>query len=219
MFIAIVPALNESKHIGSVIRNLFQHVDKVVVVDDCSQDDTTKIAEEAGAIVLRHELNCGQGAALQTGHDYVSKIGADYIVHFDGDGQFDVQDIKPALAKMKESGAEILFGSRFLDSRSQVPWLKKYFILPLGKLVNWLFTGIKLSDAHNGFRILNKRALEKIVITQDGMAHASEILALVKKHHLKYIEFPVKVTYSEFGQGVSGGLKTLRDLVFGKFVK
>ncbi|MFA4830812.1 MAG: glycosyltransferase family 2 protein [Patescibacteria group bacterium] len=219
MFIAIVPAHNEEKNIGSVIRNLFEHVDKVAVVDDCSSDETAKTAKEAGAVVLRHELNRGQGAALQTGHEHALKINADYAVHFDGDGQFDADDIKPALEKMKESGADILFGTRFLDSRSNIPWFKKYLLLPAGRLINWLLTGIKLSDAHNGFRILNKKALEKIIITQDGMAHASEILSLVKKHKLKYIEFPVKVTYSEFGQRLGGGLKILRDLVMGRFVE
>jgi len=219
MFLAIVPAHNEEKNIGSVIRNLFKHVDKVVVVDDCSSDKTVTIAQEAGAIVLQHKINRGQGAALETGHDYAREINADYVLHFDGDGQFDVLDIIPALAKLNASGADILFGSRFLDKRSQIPWFKKYLILPSGRLVNRIFTGLKLSDAHNGFRILNSRALQKIIITQDGMAHASEIVEQIVSRRLKCKEIPVTVVYHDFGQGFASGLRILRDLFFGKMNK
>lgn len=219
MFIAVVPAYNEEKRIGSVVRSLFEHVDKVVVVDDCSQDNSSFEAEKAGAIVLCHEINRGQGAALETGHDYAREVDADYILHFDGDGQFDVADIKPALAKLKESQVDVLFGSRFLDSRSKIPWFKKKILLPIARLVNRFFTKSKLSDVHNGFRILNKRALDKIKITQDRMAHATEIPALVKKHNLQYVEFPVKVTYHEYGQRAGSGFKIVRDLLLGRFVK
>lgn len=219
MLVAIVPAYNEEKNIGSVVRSLFNHVDKVVVVDDGSTDNTTLEAKKLGDVVLRHEINCGQGAALQTGHDYARKLGADYVLDFDGDGQFDAEDIKPALAELQKSGADVLFGSRFLDGRSQVPWLKRRILLPLARLFNRCFFGINLTDAHNGFRILNQRALAQIHITQDRMAHASEIPTQAKKLGLKQIEFPVKVVYREYGQGWAGGLKVLRDLVIGRLVK
>lgn len=219
MLIAVVPAYNEEKNIGSVVRNLFEHVDNVVVVDDCSKDNTSEVAKEAGATVLSHKINRGQGAALQTGHDYALKVDADHVLHFDGDGQFDVYDIGPAMIKLKETDSDILFGSRFLDGRSNIPWFKKHVLLPLGRMMNKFFTQMHLTDAHNGFRILNRKALEKINITQDKMAHASEIPTLVKKYSLKYVEHPVKVTYHEYGQGVRGGFAIVRDLVMGRFVK
>jgi len=219
MFIAIVPAYNEEKTIGSVVRSLFEHVDKVVVVDDASKDNTFGEAKKTGAIVLKHKINCGQGAALETGHEYARRVEADYVLHFDGDGQFNAGDVEPALKQLKEEDAEILFGSRFLDDRSNVPWFKKNVLYPVGYVVNKIFGAVKLTDVHNGFRILNKKALNKIQITHDKMAHATEIVSLAKKYNLKYIEFPVKVTYSEYGQGVSGGIKIVRDLLFGKFVK
>lgn len=215
MFIAIVPAYNEEKTIGSVVRDLFNHADKVIAVDDGSKDDTTAIASAAGAVVLRHVVNRGQGAALQTGHDYALQIGADYVIDFDADGQFDADDIKPTFEALKKSGADILFGSRFLDRRSNVPWLKKYFILPMARFFNRLFGGLALSDAHNGFRILNRRALQAININQDRMAHATEIQVKVKKHGLKFIEFPVKIVYREYGQGWAGGIKVIKDLFLG----
>ena len=218
MFIAVVPAFNEAKTIGSVVRNLFRHVDQVVVVDDGSADDTGRVAREEGAVVLRHEINRGQGAALETGHEYARRMNADYLLHFDADGQFDVTDIAPALAELKKTSADVLFGSRFLRSGQQIPWMKKYLLLPIAYIFQRIFYGSRLRDAHNGFRILNRRALHAIHITHDRMAHATEIAAQVNAAGLWYIEFPVKVMYREYGQGFTGGVKILKDLVLGKFV-
>lgn len=219
MFIAIVPAFNEEKNIAAVVSQLLTVVDQVIVVDDCSSDQTQLRATQAGAVVLRHALNRGQGAALETGHVYARKHKADYIIHFDGDDQFDVADVLPALHALQKNNADVLFGSRFLDERSHLPFSKKYIILPLGRLLldRWFF-GIRLSDAHIGFRILNKKALDLIQITQDRMAHATQIPALVRQHQLSYIEFPVKVTYHEYGQGIKAIPKIMYDLFIGRFL-
>lgn len=219
MFVAIVPAYNEQERIGSVVRSLFGHVDEVVVVDDCSSDKTSQVAREFGATVIRHRLNRGQGAALETGHEYARQSGALYVLHFDGDGQMSVEDILPALESLKRSEADILLGSRFLGKESNMPFFKKYILGPVSRLIDRFFSKIKLSDAHNGFRILNQNALSKIVITQDRMAHASEIPMLIHRHNLKYIEFPVKVTYHEYGQSPLAGFSVLKDLIIGTFVK
>ena len=218
MFVAIVPALNEEENIASVVQGLLSHVDTVVVVDDGSFDDTALKAKSAGAIVLQHKINRGQGASLQTGHEYARQIGANYVLHFDADGQFCTEDIKPALEKLISSEADILFGSRFLDDRTQIPWFKKNILFPVARLFNKFF-GVYLTDIHNGFRILNKIALEQITIEQDRMAHATEIPVKVKKLGLKYIEFPVKVVYREFGQGVGGGINVVKDLLVGIFLR
>jgi len=196
-------------------------VDTVLVVDDGSTDTTAKIARQAGATVLSHRLNRGQGAALETGHAYARKIGATHVLHFDADGQFSVGDIIPAREAMKQAKADVVFGSRYATEKHnlRVPWTKRVLLRPIGKIVDRLFGGVHLSDAHNGFRILNKKALECIHLSHSGMAHASEVPALVKKYGLRYIEVPVSVTYHEYGQGVSGGIRVVRDLVLGKFSK
>lgn len=233
MLLAIVPAYNEAKTVGSVVRSLFSSVDQVVVVDDGSTDETADAANAAGAVVLRHELNRGQGAALETGHEYARQMGAlrrsvgasrsdiatDFVLHFDADGQFDAADIEPALAELRNKGADILFGSRFLDDRSRIPAMKRFILLPIARLTQYFACGLRLSDAHNGFRILNRRALEAIHITQDRMAHATELAAEVKRANLRYIEFPVKVVYREYGQDAVGGLRIVRDLFVAKFIK
>jgi len=219
MFLAIVPAYNEANSIGSVVQSLFDHVHEVLVVDDGSTDNTAEIAREAGATVLSHKINRGQGAALETGHEYARRVGAMHVLHFDADGQLSVEDIMPALNVLKEKNAQVLFGTRYGDKVSNVPWTKRYIIGPISRFVDRLFGAAHLSDAHNGFRILHRDALEKVQITQSGMAHASEIPRLVKQHNLSYIEVPVSVTYHEYGQGMGSGMRTVRDLVFGFFVK
>ncbi len=186
---------------------------RVLVVDDGSEDATARVAEEAGAFVIRHMVNRGQGAALQTGDEYALRRGAESVVHIDADVQFYPADIAPALKIMQDERADAVFGSRFLDNRSKIPFLKKYFVFPVSRAINNLITGVKLTDAHNGFRVLSRKALEKIKITQDGMAHNTEIVSQIKKSGLKFTECPTEVTYAEYGQGIVGGLKILRDLI------
>lgn len=217
MFVALVPAYNESRRVGSVVGHLLPFVDMVVVIDDGSTDETAEEARSAGAFVISHAINRGQGAALETGHVYARLIGADRVLHFDADGQFSVDDIMPALSAMDEARADVLFGTRYGSATSKVPWTKQYMLRPIGRVVDRVFGSVRLSDAHNGFRMLNKRALACVSITQSGMAHATEIPSLVKKHTLSYIEFPVSVTYHEYGQGMRGGIAVVKDLMLGLF--
>lgn len=220
MVLVVVPAYNEAKTIGRVIRGLFEHgFTNVVVVDDGSKDSTGELAQEAGATVLRHRINRGQGAALETGNAFARQQGVDTVVHFDADLQFNPSDITPALKELEASGVDILLGSRFLDGRSAVPWFKKYFILPAGRLMHRVFFGLHLTDAHNGFRIMTKKSLELIRITQDGMAHNTEILQQIAERKLTYKEFPIEVTYHEYGQGVLGGVKIMGDLLISTIFK
>jgi glycosyltransferase involved in cell wall biosynthesis len=220
MLFVIVPAYNEAKNIGRVISGLFsQGLKNVVVVDDGSTDQTVFIAEAAGAIVLRHEVNRGQGASLQTGDEYALAHGASAVVHFDADGQFNPTDIAKALVVMKDKNVEVVLGSRFLDNRSRMPWTKKYLVLPIARLINHFLTGLKLTDAHNGFRILSHSALEKISISQDRMAHNSEIIQQIRQKNLSYLEYPVEVTYNEYGQGVGGGLKIIWEILQGRLIR
>ncbi|MBT4153838.1 MAG: glycosyltransferase family 2 protein [Candidatus Magasanikbacteria bacterium] len=219
MIVAIVPAYNEEARIGCTVRSLFGHVDSVVVIDDGSGDNSRLKAREAGAHVLHHAVNRGQGAALQTGHEYARSNGASYVVHFDGDGQFHAEDIAPALAALKSAQVQVLLGSRYLRKGSNVPLMKKYLVHPLSKILDRVFGGLKLSDVHNGFRIIRVDALDHIVITQDRMAHASQIPQLIRKHKLSYIEHPIQVTYHQYGQSVSGGVHIVKDLLLGKLMK
>ena len=216
MELIVVPAYNEAERIGRVVRDLFEHGwNNVLVVNDGSSDTTVAVAKQAGARVVSHLVNRGQGAVLETGNEYARRNGFDVVVHFDGDGQFCAADIKGAVDKIS-SGYDVVVGSRFLDERSVLPWTKRHIVLPLARLVNRFLTGVKLTDAHNGFRVLNRRALEQIQINQSGMAHNSEIVAKIKKMDLRYTEHPVEVRYLEYGQSAAGGFKIIFDWIFKK---
>lgn len=219
MILALIPAFNEEKTIDAVIKDVESHVDEVVVIDDASKDATVQKAQKAGATVLVHKINRGQGAALETGHSYARAKNTDIVIHFDADGQFDGAEVPKALTEFKKQNVDVLLGSRFLKENTDVPALKRYVLLPLGRLLDRMLGSVKLTDSHNGFRVLGKNALDHIHVQQDRMAHATEIPVLIKKHGLRYAEFPVTVRYNEFGQGATGGFRIVKELLFGKFVK
>jgi len=214
----IIPCYNEAETIAQVVRRAKDY-GQVVVIDDGSVDNSASLAKEGGAVVLSHFINLGMGAALETGDSYALKNYADLVVHFDADGQHQAEEIPELVKAIVDGGFDVVLGSRFLKNNDQVPFFKKWLLLkPAIIFQNWLFR-IKLTDAHNGFRALSKKALSKIKISQAGMAHGSEIIEQIKLNGLSYREVPVTIIYREFGQGFAGGLKILRDLIFGKINK
>lgn len=209
----IIPAYNEQKNIKFVIKELLEVTSNIVVVNDFSQDQTKEIVSKLPVYLLNHTINRGQGASLQTGTEFALLKGAQIIVHFDGDGQMQIKDIPRMIEPIQNNNAEIVYGSRFLSSESNIPLTKKFLILKPGIYFNWLFTGVKLTDAHNGFRALSRSAAQKIKISQDKMAHATEILEQTRVHNLKYTEVPVEIVYNEYGQGLKGGVRIIIDLL------
>ncbi|MEM4254081.1 MAG: glycosyltransferase family 2 protein [Candidatus Woesearchaeota archaeon] len=219
----VIAAYNEENSISDVVKELHSAGYKnVVVIDDGSKDKTFDAALSAGATVLQHIVNRGQGAALKTGIDYALEQGADVIVTFDADGQHRVEDI-PAVIKPVVSGeVDVTFGSRFLKKDSGIPFVRK-ILLKIGVLVLWLFYGVKMTDAHNGFRAISRNAAEKIKITSDRMAHASEIVEEVRRNNLKYKEVPVVIRYTEEtlrkGHGsFAEGCRILYNMIMKKFL-
>lgn len=217
----VIPAFNEAEKVASVVNGVKLVADSVVVVDDGSADITAELAENHGAITLKHLINRGQGAALRTGTDYCLKNGAEIIVHFDADGQFLCEDIIKIVEPIKEGKADIVFGSRFLDpgKKCEMPFLKKRLIMPLARAVNKIFFKINLTDPQSGFRAMSAEAARKINWQQDRMAHCSEIMFMVKKNNLRVLEIPIKVIYHSFGQGFRGGFKILKDLFIAMLAK
>jgi glycosyltransferase involved in cell wall biosynthesis len=217
--ICIIPAYNEAKNISEVIIRVRPFVDEIVVIDDGSKDEMSLIAQQAGATVLRHAVNRGQGAALQTGDEYALKNGADIIIHFDADNQFQAEEIPELIAPIESGEAEAVLGSRFLSKKSDLPTFKKNIIMPLARLINRVFFKIRLSDPQSGFRVLSRDAALKINITNDRMAHCSEILHQLFKNKIKTVEVPITVIYHEFGQKFSGGVQIIKDLAIKKIIK
>jgi polyprenyl-phospho-N-acetylgalactosaminyl synthase len=214
----VIPAFNEEKTIGDVIKSIKPYVDMIVVVNDGSKDQTEKIAKNNNAVVISHLINRGQGASLETGDVYAIKKGADIIIHFDADGQFNAKEIPEGLKLIIEDKFEAVLGSRFLGKETNMPFIKKNIMFPIARIVNRIFFGIKLTDPQCGFRILSRTAAEKITIEQAGWAHCTEILTKIIKNNIKYKEVPITVTYNKFGNNLDGGFQILRDLIISKFL-
>ncbi|MDD3711185.1 MAG: glycosyltransferase family 2 protein [Patescibacteria group bacterium] len=224
----VIPAYNEEKNIFTTISQVLPRVDFLVIVDDCSRDQTYEqscrilnsenISSELKnkLKILRHPINLGQGASLQTGNEYALKNEADIIIHFDADGQFLAEEIEKVINPIKQGKADIVFGSRFLDIKSEIPSFKKNIIMPLAKLFNLIFFGIKTSDPQSGFRAMTKEVTQKIKIENNRMAHCTEILAKAHKYKFRIAEVPITVVYKKFGQKFSGGFKIIKDLFFRK---
>lgn len=219
----VIAAYNEEKKISSVIKGLQElNYNDIVVVDDGSKDNTYSKAKSTGTTVLKHVVNRGQGAALKTGIDYSVEQGADIIITFDADGQHDANQIKNLIEPIKEGKADIVLGSRFLDNSSNTPKIRKIF-LKIGALIFRVMYSVKLTDSHNGFRALSRKAAKEINITQDKMEHASEIVEEIGKRKLRYVEVPVTITYTDYslqhGQRTSNAFKIFFKMIIKAFLK
>ena len=215
----VIPAFREAAAIGAVVRAVRRVHPLVVVVDDASPDATGDVALAAGAVVLRHLINRGQGAALRTGIEYALRAGATAVVTFDADGQHRVDDIEPLLQALRE-GNDVALGSRFLEHAAAVP-LGRRLVLRLAVVFTRLASGITVSDTHNGLRAFTAAAARIISIRQDRMAHASEILDEIARHRLRYREVPCRVEYTDYsrakGQRSSAALRIALDFLLGKW--
>jgi glycosyltransferase involved in cell wall biosynthesis len=213
----IVPAFNEREIIVSTVQRLIGAGYSVVLVDDGSTDGTADLVADLPLYFLRHSINLGQGAALQTGMTFALQNGAEIIVHFDADGQHQVEDIEMLMRPLREGEADIVLGSRFLRERdiSAVP-RKKRVLLRAAVFVNWLTTGLWLTDAHNGLRALTCESAKKIHLSENGFAHATEILGEVSRAHLRYVERPTSISYTDYskakGQPVWNAFNIVVDL-------
>lgn len=224
MLYVVVPAYNEESVIGAVIEDLSTVVppQRIIVIDDGSSDSTVMVAERAGATVLRHRINRGQGAAIATGIEFALGLGAEIIVTFDADGQHRATDIVDLVTPIINGSADVVLGNRFLEYKPEGIRKDRYLILKLGAIFTWFVSGIRVSDCQNGLRALSRQAAKAIQIKQDRMAHASEILDEIAREKLRYVEVPVKVVYTEHslrkGQRTSSAFSIAARFLFSRLI-
>jgi glycosyltransferase involved in cell wall biosynthesis len=218
----VIAAYNEGASLDQTLGSLAGLGWNVVVVDDGSADDTSAVALRHPVWVLRHRINCGQGAALQTGIDFALQRGAEAVVTFDADGQHTAADLEQLLEPIRSGQVDVVLGSRFLGRAvglSRGRWL----VLKLGVLFTRLVSGIPVTDTHNGLRALSRRAAQRIRITQDRMAHASEILDRICREGLRFCEVPVTIHYSAAtrakGQSSWNALKIAGEFLLGRMIR
>ncbi|MFK5634173.1 MULTISPECIES: glycosyltransferase family 2 protein [unclassified Ornithinimicrobium] len=211
----VVPLFNEEAVVEGVLRAAREVFPHVVCVDDASTDASAARAEAAGAVVVRHPFNLGQGAALQTGMRYVLEAtDAAYLVTFDADGQHRVEDAAAMVQRAHDEDLAVVFGSRFLDDRTRPGRVKKVVL----KAAVWLTnqqTGLRLTDAHNGLRVIRRDAAAALDLRQNRMAHATEIVLQLGRTGLPWAEHPVHVLYTDYsrakGQSLMNSVNILID--------
>ncbi|MDQ4117967.1 MAG: glycosyltransferase family 2 protein [Actinomycetota bacterium] len=211
----VVPVYNEETVVADVIAEIGETFDHVVCVDDGSRDGSAERIAGTAAHLVRHPINLGQGASLQTGIDYALRRGADYLVTFDADGQHSVADAERMVDIVRRDDVDVVLGSRFLETAEDVPALRKLVLRTVAAL-SPSSRRLRLTDAHNGLRVLTRPVAEDLRISMNGMAHASEIVATLAGGSWRVREVPVTIRYTEYsrakGQSLFNGVNILFDL-------
>lgn len=200
--VVVVPSYNCEKSIKKVIGDLNNHfVDKIIVIDDGSWDQTADFARQAGAEVISHRTNKGLGCALRTGFREALKRGYDLILTFDGDGQHLASDIKKVKGCFdKHPEADIVIGTRLKDKKHwyKFPRHRLFGNLILTALTNFACRRRKFTtDSQSGYRAIKRSALGKLELSSERMAISSEIIIEARYKKLKMIEIPIIPTYGE----------------------
>jgi len=218
---AVIPAYNEAKRIASVVEHTCKFVDTVIVADDGSSDATAVVAEQAGAVVVRHAQNCGAGAATMTGIDAARSMGAEVIVTLDADEQHDPRDIPSLLEPVVTGRADIVFANRF-GQKNHIPFIRRFFNA-VGNLVTFATTGRWVNDSQCGFKVFGPRAVREVMIRMSGYEFCTELVRETVQHQWRVAEVPIKVLYSQYtlakGQSFANGVKTALRILLRSFLR
>jgi polyprenyl-phospho-N-acetylgalactosaminyl synthase len=215
----VVPAFNEAGMIGEVIADLRSVFSNVVCVDDGSRDDTGEVALRAGAHLVRHPVNLGQGAAIQTGVEYARRQpGAQVFATFDADGQHRVKDLVTMIDRLGTGDVDVVIGTRFGQGVSRPPLLKRV-VLQTATRLSPRGRKLGLTDTNNGLRVFNKTVADGLDITMNGMSHATEFIMLIAENRWRVAEEPVEVLYTEYSQSKGQPLLNGVNIIFDGFLR
>ena len=216
----VIPAFNEAGVIGEVVADVRSVFDHVVCVDDGSSDDTGEIALRAGAHLVRHPVNLGQGAAIQTGVEYARRQpGAQVFVTFDGDGQHRVKDVVAMVDRLTTGEADVVIGTRFGRAALSKPPLLKRIVLQTAAWLSPRGRRLGLTDTNNGLRVFNRTVADGLDITMSGMSHASQFVVLVDENHWRVAEEPVEVLYTDYSKAKGQPLLNGVNIIFDGFLR
>ncbi|AXN47064.1 Undecaprenyl-phosphate mannosyltransferase [Mycobacterium marinum] len=216
----VVPAFNEATVIGEVIAQLRSTFGHVVCVDDGSTDGTGDIALRAGAHVVAHPINLGQGAAIQTGVEYARKQpGAQIFATFDADGQHRVKDLAAMVDRLSVGDVDVVIGTRFGRPVGSRPPLLKRIVLQTAARLSPRGRRLGLTDTNNGLRVFNKTVADGLNITMSGMSHATEFVMLIAENHWRVAEEPVEVLYTDYSKSKGQPLLNGVNIIFDGFLR
>lgn len=219
----VIPAFNEGSAILGTINGIPEDFPHIIVVDDGSRDDTREQVAATRAALVKHPINLGQGAALQTGIDMaLLDPGVDYVVTFDADGQHRIEDVRAMIDHAERHSVQVVLGSRFLGEAINMPGMKRV-ILKAAVWFSNITSGVRLTDTHNGLRVIHRSAAERMKLELPDFSHASEIVERIGQERLTYAEVPVTIIYSEYsrskGQSMINAVNIAFDALLRKMIK
>ena len=216
----VIPAFNEATVIGEVIADVRAVFDRVVCVDDGSTDATGEIAWQAGAHLVRHPINLGQGAAIQTGVEYARKQpGARVFATFDADGQHQVKDLVAMIDRHRADDVDVVIGTRFARQEGSRPPFLKRIVLQTAARLSRRGRRLGLTDTNNGLRVFNKTVADGLNITMSGMSHANEFIMLIAENQWRVVEEPVEVLYTDYSKSKGQPLLNGVNIIFDGFLR
>jgi len=215
----VLPAYNEEKHIESVARLAMQYADRVIVIDNCSTDQTYERAKSSGAIVLRHCVNLGKAASMKTGCEAAIKLGTDYIAFMDSDGQHKPEDVLRCVHILENEDVDIVIGGRI--EKDNMPLVRKWGNLSL-KILTHLIFNVAINDIQSGFRVFRVLLYDKIKWVSTGKDHYfadAEITCRIGMHQIKYKEIDIETIFFDNYKGMTflEGLRLLKKIFIWRF--
>lgn len=213
----VIPIYNEAAAIVDVIDEVRSTgLKNIIIVDDGSSDDTRMILSQLPVHYLKHSINRGKGAAVQTGITYAKLNGYEIIVTMDGDGQHDSKDCLQLITKI-QNGYDVALGTRMSNPKG-MPLTRKIANHMANLLVFFMF-GIRVSDSQSGFRAYGKKAIDKFRVVYDKYEFDTVILQHLVKYGLSYTEVPINVRYTRYSmskknkQNFINGVKTTLNII------
>ena len=204
----VIPAYNEFKTIGAIVRDLRARGFRIVVVDDGSKDHTIIDANKYGAELIVHSKNVGKGRCIKEGLEYAFENGCDIVVTMDGDGQHDIKEIDKFIDKHKKTGADIVLGNR-MNNPKKMPFVRRHTNIFMSFVIS-LILRRKIEDTQCGYRLLSRRAIEKMNLRTVKYEIESEMLLEAKRHNLTTSSIEIDSIYGSESSQINPFFDTIR---------
>jgi len=213
--VVIVPCFNEGKIVRKILTELLVKGYSVIAIDDGSNDNTFSEMSKTAAKLLQHRINLGQGAALETGLEYVRRHvkNFDYLCTFDADGQHNVDDIEVLVNSMVQTKYNVILGNRFGQNQFEGGKVKGFLLRFSARLTKFTI-GLNVADRHNGLRCLDRKSVNSIKLNIAGYGHADDFLRQIVRNDLTYGEAPVRIRYTSYSKSKGQPLYNLITILF-----